>query len=154
MNNSLPSLIDVEHDRPLVLSKPAYINGQLYQPGEIVGIYDAAGDKFFTPAGPDLSAREMRMQIGMVIRDPRHVAQMQAEADTARRRAEVRSDVSAMIATHNALMEEIARPVCPRLSWPSWLVWLFTLPAPLPVLKSSRTSVIARHGFGGAGARA
>lgn len=41
-NSNLPSLIDMAHDRPLVLSKPAYINGRLYQPGEMVGLYTYA----------------------------------------------------------------------------------------------------------------
>lgn len=164
INSNLPSLINVENVAagrfatdtqgwPVVMSQPAYVNGRLYHRGDVVGFYDSAGDQLFTPAGPVVSAREMRVLLGTVIHDPRHVVRMQAEADAARRRAEARSDFSAIIASHNALMEEIARPVRP-FRWPSWLVWLFTRPAPLPVLAPRRTSVITRHGFGGAGARA
>lgn len=153
-NSNLPSLIDVAHDDPVVLAAAAYINGRRYERGEIVGIYDASGDQFFTPTGPVLSAREMRMQIGMVLHDPRHVMRMQAEAEAARQKAEVRDVLKEMRASHTALMTEIASPERRPFTWPAWLVWLFTRPAPLPVLAPRRTSVITRHGFGGAGARA
>lgn len=153
-NTNLPSLIDVAHDDPVVLAAAAHINGRRYERGEIVGIYDAVGDQFFTPAGPVVSAQQMRVLLGTVIHDPRHVVRMQAEADAARQKAEVRDVLKEMRASHTALMTGIASPERRPFTWPAWLAWLFTRPAPLPVLAPRRTSVITRHGFGGAGARA
>lgn len=154
-NSNLPSLIDVAHDRPLVLSKPAYINGQLYQPGEVVGIYDAAGDQFFVPSGPVVSAREMRVLLGTVIHDPRHVVRMETARQAAVDQAELKANLLAMRESFSEVISAVEAKTGRRsFAWPRWLVWLFTRPAPLPVLAPRRTSVIARHGFGGAGARA